>query len=64
MADVIVPLHLPDNGGQGADSCEPYAACTKRGGIAKSYVAWFTYNEFTTVGWVQGEDAEEDAKVT
>ena len=58
MADVIRPLHVPDNGGQGADSCEPDVAHTERGGVAKTHVTWFMYNEFVTVGQAQDKDAE------
>ena len=58
MADVIRPLYMPDDGGQGADPCESDTACTKRGGITKTHVTWFVYNEFATVGQVRGEDAE------
>ena len=52
IADVIRPLHLPDDGGQKADSHEPDATCTKQGGITKTHVAWFAYKKFLTVGRV------------
>jgi hypothetical protein len=51
VADVIGPLHAPDDGGQGAGPGEPNATCAERGGVTETYVPWFTYNKFSTVGW-------------
>jgi hypothetical protein len=57
------PLDSPDDGGQGAGSSEPNAACAEGGGITETEVSWFTYDEFSTVGWARREDAQEDAEV-
>ena len=45
LADVIRPLHSPDDGGQWADSSKPDATHTEQGGVAKTHVAWFMYNK-------------------
>ena len=58
LADVIRLLYLPDDRGQGADSCKPDATCTKRGGVTKTHVTWLMYNEFMTVGWARCKDAK------
>ena len=61
--DILWQHHLPDYWVQGVGATEPNTTCSKRGGIAESYVAWVLCNQFMTVGQAWCDQLQEDAKI-